>query len=792
VPARAPGRATADSRYALWVNGHEISRGPVRDNPRRLHYDTFDLAPVLRVGRNALAVLVRFYRDPTPWWMPAVPTMALGAGSLLVEVQLAPDVQPGVDASWVVSDRSWRALRSDAWREIPRRGIGAAPIEVVDARRLPARWREVGFDDSGWSEAVELGAHFVGTSGVAEPPSHPFGALRARAIPQLGGELRSARVVAVRPRAGRSGPADEALEDPVYQAERDLESARRDHPPASSPEGIALPLTLAPGRGASVVSLDFGEEVAGQVVLEVEAAAGTRFDLACGEGFRSDGSLDRLQQHSGFRYVARGGGAESWETLDAIGLRTALLSVADAAAPVVLRALRVQERLCPGAPGPAFSCSDPLLERIWRAGRRTVDLCSHDAYLDCPSREQRAWTGDSVVHLMVDLATNADWRLARHHLELAASLRPDGMFPMAVACDMEHADQTFIPDWPLHWLHGLHEIWRHTADRELVARLLAPAECLLRWFVPFQGPDGLLAHVTGWVLIDWSAVGTAGVSAALNALWARALGEFAALAEAVGDAGRAAWARGVRERVQAGFELFWDEARGVYVDHVLDGVVRRPVSQHANAAAICAGLVPAERTGRVLSAILDRARLVRASWILPGASEPPADGDMYAGAATLVTGPPEPWWDVERQVVAAQPFFRYVVHDAVAAAGRSDLVADLCRDWGELLVRCPTTLSESWFGGSRCHGWSATPTRDLIVRTLGIEPLEPGYAVARVAPRLGDLAWARGAAPTPRGWLEVAVSRESIEIASPVPVALELPGRPPALLAAGRHRVARE
>jgi hypothetical protein len=245
------------------------------------------------------------------------------------------------------------------------------------------------------------------------------------------------------------------------------------------------------------------------------------------------------------------------------------------------------------------------------------------------------------------------------------------MFPMAVASDMEHADQTFIPDWPLHWLHGLHALWRHTGDRDLVSRLLARAEVLLRWFVPFQGDDGLLAHVTGWVLIDWSAVGTPGASAALNGLWARALLEFAELADALGDAGprrlgaRSLGARpfGLRAVLGRGLAACTSTMRSI----VCRG---RLVSQHTNAAAICARLVPESRVPRVLAALLDRARLVRASWILPGATEAPADGDMYAGAATLITGPPEPWWDVEHQIVAAQPFFRYVVHDAIAL-GRS-------------------------------------------------------------------------------------------------------------------------
>src|SRR5262245_4509806 len=45
VPERVPARLTADSRYALFVNGHEVARGPIRSQPRRLSYDLVDLAP---------------------------------------------------------------------------------------------------------------------------------------------------------------------------------------------------------------------------------------------------------------------------------------------------------------------------------------------------------------------------------------------------------------------------------------------------------------------------------------------------------------------------------------------------------------------------------------------------------------------------------------------------------------------------------------------------------------------------------------------------------------------------
>ena len=58
-----------------------------------------------------------------------------------------------------------------------------------------------------------------------------------------------------------------------------------------------------------------------------------------------------------------------------------------------------------------------------------------------------------------------------------------------------------------------------------------------------------------------------------------------------------------------------------------------------------------------------------------------------------------------------------------------------------------------------CHAFSATTTFDLTTETLGVTPLEPGFARFRVAPQPADLAWARGAVPSPHGDIQVAWER---------------------------------
>lgn len=44
------------------------------------------------------------------------------------------------------------------------------------------------------------------------------------------------------------------------------------------------------------------------------------------------------------------------------------------------------------------------------------------------------------------------------------------------------------------------------------------------------------------------------------------------------------------------------------------------------------------------------------------------------------------------------------------------------RDWKVFLDRGETTWPGCWNGGTKCHGWSSTPTRDLLVHQAGAGP----------------------------------------------------------------------
>ncbi|MFF5289749.1 alpha-L-rhamnosidase-related protein [Paractinoplanes globisporus] len=630
------------------------------------------------------------------------------------------------------------------------------PIELLDARELDPGWREPDFDDSAWVPATVLKAGHNGALAESRPPVDPYGAMLPRGIGTLGG----ARVVA--PSAVvRSAPAVADLPD--HPAERLIRQLRVGE--AGRVAQLPLTVDLSPDA-ATLLTVNFGRIVAGHVELDVDAPPGVRLDLLYQESADYDAVAGPVASapRSSASYVTRGF-ADRYRAVDLNGLRQLFLLIPPGTGEVTVREIAVNEYHYPFTGGAEFHSSDPELDRLYRAGIRTTELNSFDAFTDCPTREQRAWVGDGVVHQMVHLVANEDWRLARNYVTLGASPRADGMLPMSVVGEIEYSGGYTIPDWALHWIHGVWNQFRHDGDRAATLRLLPVAERVLRWYEPYIDDRGTLSDLPEWNLIDWASVFSSGRSSLSTGLWARGLAEYAEMAEWLGNTASAAWALGLWERARTGYEDFWDPDRGSYVDHILDGVRMPALSQAAGAVAIVSGLAPRERWAGIVDVITDASRLVVRSWI--GGEDGGYDMDKIVEQSQGIYRID---WDVDQEIVLAEPFFSYVVHDAVAAAGEADRLPGLLRRWSVFLHDGFDTFGECWGWGTPVHAWSATPTKDLIWYVLGVTPDEPGYGAVRVAPRPGAVQRVAGAVPTPHGLVRVEVDNGQVRVDSPVPV----------------------
>lgn len=127
-------RITADSRYRVWVNGQWINDGPGKAYPEHWTYDSYELAPYLKLGANEIRVLVRSYGIGTFHQLSQ-------RGGLLAEIELEGSIL-GTDASWLV--RPYTAL--EQW--VPKVSVQMEPVESYNADCLPSI--------SSWAGAVEI------------------------------------------------------------------------------------------------------------------------------------------------------------------------------------------------------------------------------------------------------------------------------------------------------------------------------------------------------------------------------------------------------------------------------------------------------------------------------------------------------------------------------------------------------------------------------------------------------------------------------------------------------------
>ncbi|MBN1343949.1 MAG: alpha-L-rhamnosidase N-terminal domain-containing protein [Phycisphaerae bacterium] len=167
-PDAARLRLFADSRYILWINGRYVDRGPCRFDPIAPEYDTLDVRPFLRKGKNALAVLVHHYTDGKERGHGDFSGRIMRHAPGLT-AQLDVKLPRGATQS-LATDDTWRATTKTRFLPSPP-SWGSIP-DRIDARRDDGDWTLPDFNDAAW----ELAARIDGSL---------WGPLRARSIPLL-------------------------------------------------------------------------------------------------------------------------------------------------------------------------------------------------------------------------------------------------------------------------------------------------------------------------------------------------------------------------------------------------------------------------------------------------------------------------------------------------------------------------------------------------------------------------------------------------------------------------------
>ena len=378
-----------------------------------------------------------------------------------------------------------------------------------------------------------------------------------------------------------------------------------------------------------------------------------------------------------------------------------------------------------------FTCSEPLFNAIWTAGKRTQHVCMEDAYIDCAGRERGMYIRDSVIQYRVNQAVFGDHALMRRCLQLFGQ-SPDhtGKF-RAVYPTL--GDYT-IADFSMNLVEGYDEYCTLTGDTATVARDWQAIRSNMRWFHDLaderrdllldadwakrRGYDSIYGGFHGDLA---GGMDRTGVNCHFSCMYLGALESMIRLGERIGaDEDVAECHRRVAILKRSIPLAFWDPDQQCYADNLTHATH----SIHASLMAVRYGAaLPGQIAG-----IKDHLRKEMTNVFANGYDA--ADGVLFS------------------------PSFAFYLIEALYQLGMHQVAERMiCQGWGWGLSQGLKTIPEYFhLRASLCHAWAACPTYYLSRYLLGIHfPKAPDMSVVGIDIRTDAITSASGAYPHPHG-----------------------------------------
>src|SRR5690606_15658038 len=185
-PSKFVVHVSADNRYKLYVNEELVSLGPARADIYNWPFETVDIAPYLKKGKNVLAAVVWNYGAHLP-----VAQMSFYKTGFILQGDSEPEQIANTNTTWKsFVNSSYQPTTTDLQTYYV-----AGPGDQVNGELYPWKWETGDYDDSLWKEAVAI---MVGAGKGAY--DYPGWQLVPRQIPQM--ELTNLRIPALRKAEG--------------------------------------------------------------------------------------------------------------------------------------------------------------------------------------------------------------------------------------------------------------------------------------------------------------------------------------------------------------------------------------------------------------------------------------------------------------------------------------------------------------------------------------------------------------------------------------------------------------
>ena len=549
----------------------------------------------------------------------------------------------------VRSDNSWKAKVQSAYQNSTSGGQPNFRLSEFNVR-FDARndnisgWQQPEYNDANWSAATAKGV----------PPAAPWNTLIKRPFPQFKtGLLTNYTNAASLPAAGNGGAINAKL---PYDAH------------VSAYLRISTP-------------------TAGQIINIQTDMYDSMYLFGDGPSLRAE-------------YITKAG-TQEFEVLMWVSGNMVRYTIP---AGITIESLQYREIGYPAEFTGQFTCSDPFYNSLWQKATRTLYVCMHDDFMDCPDRERGVWWGDicnQLGEVFYTLDTNAHGCIRKDIGVLTGWQRADNTLfaPPSTAWTQELPIQVLASvGWYGFWTY----FWNTNDSATIRAAYPAVRKYLNVWTM---GSNGLVVHRDGgWNWGDWG--DNIDMTVLENAWYYLALKAAIPMGAMSGSAGDTAAYRTRMNSIAAKFtSSFWN-ASGQYF---MSSSVTSP-DDRANAMAVLSGL---------------------------------AQPQHYAGLRTVLT-----------QRTYASPWMEKYVLEALCKINADSLaLARMKNRYAAMVNANYTTLWEVWSGlkdGTINHGWNA-PNTVLSQYIAGMSPTTAGWSSYSVLPQMANLTAISGVVPSIKG-----------------------------------------